>query len=184
MRRLFIGLFAVATFLGCSKEDYPNGVIRTLASADFWYEYETFVYSEPNGKGEMLSHIDPNIPLLGYSYEKFSIANGVFTRYIYMGNWPAYYYKEYVMKQVGDDPLHYKLITADGEFYFKILEYDSENLKAEYNYVHGYRKDEVSGEYVKVERYRRTHFKKQISIDPNWKDKYISEEEYIEKYGK
>ena len=184
MRRLFIGLFAVTTFLGCNKEDYPNDVIRTLASADFWLEYETFVYSEPNGEGEILSHIDPNLPLFGHSYEKITFSNRVLARYIYAGQWPAYYHKEYVMKQVGDDPLNYKLITPDGEFSFKILEYDGENLKAEYNYIPGYRKDEVNGGYVEVCRYRITHFKKTIPNDPNWKDKYISEEEYLEKYGK
>ena len=89
------------------------------------------------------------------------------------------------MKQVGDDPLNYKLITPDGEFYFKILEYDNDNLKVEYDFIHGYRKDEVSGEYVLTHRYSITHFKKGVvSSDPNWKDEYMSEKEYLEKYGK
>lgn len=191
MRRLLISLFAIAAFLGCNKDGSSgedgfasdNIVISTLASAGAWREYETFVYSEPNGEGDIRVHIDPNVPLLGHSYETFTIAKGIFTRYIYKGNWPAYYYKEYAMKQVGDDPLHYKLITSDGEFYFKILEYDSNNLKAEYNYTYWYCKDEVSGEYVKANSYSITHFKKYMPSDSKWKDKYISEEEYIEKYG-
>ena len=185
MRRLLISLFAIAAFLGCNKDDYPNDVIRTLASADFWREYETFRYTEPNGGGDLVYHIDPKKPLLGHSYETITIANGIFTRYIYAGQWPAFYYKEYVMKQMGDDPLHYKLITPDGEFYFKILEYDNDNLKVEYDFIHGYRKDEMSGEYVLTPRYSITHFKKGVvSSDPNWKDEYMSEKEYLEKYGK
>lgn len=80
MRRLLISLFAVATFLGCSKDDYPNDVIRTLASADFWLEYESFMYSAPNGEGDLVSHVDPNKPpLLGHNYEKFTIENGILT---------------------------------------------------------------------------------------------------------
>ena len=192
MRNLILSLLAIAAFLGCNKDGSSgedgfasdNIVISTLASAGAWREYETFVYSEPNGEGEIRSHIDPNEPpLLGYNYETFTIANGVFTRYIYALSKPGCYFKEYAMKQVGDDPLHYKLITPDGEFYFKILEYDSNNLKAEYNFIHGYSKDEESGQYVKVCTYRRTHFKKHIPSNSKWKDEYLSEEEYIEKYG-
>ena len=53
MRRLLISLFAVAAFLGCSKDDYPNDVIRTLASAESWQELKTYAYTEPNG-GEIV----------------------------------------------------------------------------------------------------------------------------------
>lgn len=89
------------------------------------------------------------------------------------------------MKQEDDDPLSYKLITPDGEFYFKILEYDSDNLKAEYDFVQVNSADKVNGEYVKKRTYHITHFKKGVVSDaPNWKDEYISEEEYLEKYGK
>ena len=181
MRRLLISLFAVATFLGCNKDNYPNDVIRTLASADFWREYETFRYTEPNGGGDICWHLDPKEPpLLGYNYETFTIANGVFTRYIYALSKPGCYYKEYVMKQMGDDPLHYKLITPDGEFYFKILEYDSDNLKVEYNFVQVNSADKVNGEYVKKCTYRITHFKKHIPSDSKWKDMYMTEKEYLE----
>ena len=182
MRRLLISLFAIAAFLGCNKEDYPNDVIRTLASADFWREYETFVYSEPNGEGDIRWHLDPKEPpLLGHNYEKFTIENGMLTRYIGVNSVGAFYYKEYVMKQVGDDPLNYKLITPDGEFYFKILEYDSDNLKVEYNFIQVNSADKVNGEYVKECTYRITHFKKGVvSSDPNWKDEYMSEKEYLE----
>jgi hypothetical protein len=182
MRRLLISLFAIAAFLGCNKDDYPNDVIRTLASAGgVWQEYETFVYSEPNGEGEIRSHIDPKEPpLLGHNYEKFTIENGMLTRYIGVNSVGAFYYKEYVMKQVGDDPLNYKLITPDGEFYFKILEYDSDNLKVEYNFVQVNSADKVNGEYVKKCTYRITHFKKHIPSDSKWKDMYMTEKEYLE----
>ena len=189
MRRLLISLFVVATFLGCNNDGYSdeniasdNIVISTLASAGcVWQEYETFVYSEPNGEGEIRAHIDPKEPpLLGHNYEKFTVENGVLTRYIYVNSKNALYYKEYVMKQVGDDPLNYKLITPDGEFYFKILEYDSDNLKAEYNFVQVNSAEKVNGEYVKECTYRITHFKKHIPSDSKWKEGYMTEKEYLE----
>lgn len=181
MRRLLISLLAIATFLGCSKDDYPNDVIRTLASADCWLENETYVYSEPNGEGDIISHIDPNKPLLlGHNYERFTIKNNILTRYISVNSTGGNYYKEYVMKQEGDDQMHYKLVTSDGEFYFKILEYDSNNLKAEYNFVQVNSADKVNGEYVKKCTYRITHFKKHIPSDSKWKDMYMTEKEYLE----
>ena len=192
MRRLLISLLAIATFLSCNNDDSngenglesDNIVLGALSSVESWLEYETFRYTEPNGEGDIVTHIDPNKPLLGYSYDRITIANGILTRYIHVNANPSCYYKEYVMKQVGDDSMHYKLVTSDGEFDFKILEYDSNNLKVEHNYFHGYRKDEVSGEYVKNYLYSITHFKKSIPSNSKWKDEYMSEKEHIEKYGK
>ena len=192
MRRLLISLFAIATFLGCNNDGYSdeniasdNIVISTFATAGVWREYETFMYSAPNGGGDIRWHLDPKeLPLLGHNYETFTIENGILTRYIYVNSKNAYYYKEYVMKQEGDDQLNYKLITSDGEFYFKILEYDNDNLKVEYNFVQVNSAEKVNGEYVKECTYRITHFKKHIPSDSKWKDEYMSEKEYLEKYGK
>ena len=83
MRRLLISLFAVAAFLGCSKDDYPNDVIRTLASAESWQELKTYAYTEPNGGGDSILIID-RWPLLGEGLETFSIEDGKFIRYIYI----------------------------------------------------------------------------------------------------
>ena len=89
MRRLFIGLFAVATFLGCDK-DFPIKWGRTnedlttiLESADSWQEYRSYAYTEPNGGGKKKLIHYPNSHSVGGSTMIFTVGDGVFTEYIY-----------------------------------------------------------------------------------------------------
>lgn len=180
MRRLLISLLAIATFLGCNKDDYPNDVIRTLASAESWQELKTYAYTEPNGGGDSILLID-RWPLLGEGLETFSIEDGKFIRYIYADHVPISYYKEYVMTQDDTDPYCYTLVDSKGSYYLKILEYDGDNLMVEYDYKPRKRRKEIGGEWVEY-GYLRTHFVKVTHDNKDWKKGYISEEEYINKY--
>ena len=182
MRRLFIGLFVVATFLGCSDDwgKTNKDLITILESADSWQEYRSYAYTEPNGGGKKKLIHDPNLHYDGGGHMIFTVGDGVFTEYIYSNAKNSHYYKEYQMEQDGDESRYILNHSAD-KYYFRILEYDENNLLVEYDLGWVYARDDESGEYIYFD-YWRTHFKKTEREDPRWKNKYMSEEEYNEKY--
>lgn len=171
--------------------------IEVMSSADYWgitSIHDIFYSTAPNGKGERFYYKDDysNVPVGGGSiFPIFSVLLENLRFYhkesAFPGIMPDYYMdKPYRIEdnkilftstrvvsveppQTPEDHEHY--VYEDYEAYFKILEHDETNILIETNYT-GKISEGVSYPYAIVLLH------KQMPEDTNWRDNYVSFDEY------
>lgn len=191
MKRIIIIIIMVSimSFIGCSKEDEGQNlwenIITTMSesqfsameimiAADFWTEVRTHHYTEPNGKGDEYISFDGESQD-GQTLKTIAFKNNQFIKYISNTAIHRPYYVNYSMDIVGEDMYSLKNESISG--YFKILAYDDNNLIIETD-LFSIIKSSSNGN--RSYPYSIIHFKRQFAQSPDWADKYVSYDEYLE----
>lgn len=186
MKKTIFLMSSILLFSACNNEDldldapWNNGEIEfaetdlsvkeVLSSAEFWIDNYTdrYFYTEPNGKGESL-HPD-EYPLGGDVSLFFSIISGNIRLYT-SANPPMFigYYTDHPIKEISKD----KIIFNNGvkDVCLKVLDYDEASVLIEaYDYLNFMHPDFP---------YCITVLKRGTPSNPNWKDEFLSYEEYL-----
>ncbi len=179
-------LLSIMLFVGCNNSDMgidnlntdyeyefadtEFSVMEVLTSAEGWHipMNGRCYYTEPDGQGEM--HKVPQGDWVGGGGKIYSFSEGMMTTYVNSDPPKPDYFRQRTFTKEGDD----RYVFGDnGEFYWKILDYDEDKFYIECNVIHGY----VGGVYYP---YTRCFLiKNDFSAKPNWKDRYVSYEEYL-----
>lgn len=187
MKRLILVLF-VCLFIACNNNDIgveipfddkykfaetELSVLEVMSMAEYWRapSEEIQYYTEPNGQGECFYPND--IALGGVPLDIFSVSMGNLRFYHLETSvpqvLPSYYYD--LPATIEGDMILFKNIVGD-DYYFKILDYDETKILVESNYVSTTR---AGLEYP----YSIFVLQKGYSTTSDWKDRYVSYEEYL-----
>ena len=146
MKKLLFMMLAVVMFAGCSKEDSTvlsegdkitrsikptnTALINILVSAQCWEECRTFVYSEPDGKGEELAIFDAEVDWK--PYEALVFSNEQLIKYIPRTKQvQTNHYYDFDITSYKDNTISF--MRNSEEYYMKFLAYNEDYIWVETN---------------------------------------------------
>ena len=142
--------------------------MEVLSSTDLWIAVDIYYYTEPDGKGDKFYYGNPG-SYDGGGFPLYSFTPKFLTTYNDNLAIPVRYYIDYALEEVDENMYLYN----DGKEYIKILDYDEKSVLIETNAFLTTRNDVTY-------KYSTILLEKKEMLDPNWRDNYISYEEYWE----
>ncbi|MBO4993286.1 MAG: hypothetical protein J6C60_03405 [Alistipes sp.] len=144
-------------------------VLSSISSTEVWMPSVICYYTEPDMQGEMCE-VGMNNMLSGERPSYYTFSRDMVTRYVgTLIPYPCYYIQNAFTK-VDDNTYTF---GNDGEYYWKIISYDETKLLIEGNTHSAF----LGGIYY---GYSTIVLKRGTPSNPDWKDSYLTYEEFLE----